>query len=65
RRANEGQIALAFSESPLTLAGWTVTDAQGRSTRVLLEGLRAVSGLPANLFVLDDPRPRSPGRGKM
>ncbi len=65
RRAHEGQIALAFTDSPLALAGWTVTDAQGRSTRVLLEGLRAVSGLPANLFVLDDPRPRSPGRGKM
>jgi outer membrane lipoprotein-sorting protein len=65
RRAHEGQIALAFTDSPLALAGWTVTDAQGRSTRVQLEGLRAVSGLPSSLFVLDDPRPRSPGRGKM
>ena len=65
RRPADGQIALAFSDSPLALTGWTVTDGQGRATRVQLEGFRPVSGLPASLFVLDDPRPRSPGRGKM
>lgn len=65
RRPADGQIALAFSEAPLALAGWTVTDGQGRATRVRLEGFRPVSGLPASLFVLEDPRPKSPGRGKM
>lgn len=65
RRPAEGQIALAFSDSPLALAGWTVTDAQGRSTRVQLEDFRAVNGLSASLFVLEDPRPKAPGRGKM
>jgi outer membrane lipoprotein-sorting protein len=65
RRPADGQIALAFSQSPLGLAGWTVTDAQGRTTRVQLQDFRAVSGLAPGLFVLEDPRPRSPGRGKM
>jgi outer membrane lipoprotein-sorting protein len=65
RRPADGQIALAFTEAPMALSGWTVTDAQGRATRVQLEGFRAVSGLPSSLFVLEDPRPKAPGRGKM
>lgn len=65
RRPADGQIALAFTETPMALSGWTVTDAQGRATRVQLEGFRAVSGLPSSLFVLEDPRPKAPGRGKM
>ncbi|MEI7573259.1 MAG: outer-membrane lipoprotein carrier protein LolA [Phenylobacterium sp.] len=65
RRQAEGRIALTFSDSPLALTGWTVTDAQGRSTRVELKDFRKVSGLPASLFVIEDPRPRAPGRGKM
>lgn len=65
RRRAEGRITLAFSDAPLALTGWTVTDAQGRSTQVQLEDFRAVSGLPPRLFVLDDPRPKAPGRGKM
>ena len=65
RRRAEGRIALAFSDSPLALTGWTVTDAQGRSTRVELKDFRKVSGLPASLFEIKDPRPQAPGRGKM
>lgn len=65
RRQAEGRIVLAFSDNPLSLAGWTVTDAQGRATRVDLQDFRPVSGLPASLFVLEDPRPRAPGRGKL
>ena len=65
RRQTAGQIALTFAESPLRLTGWTVTDAQGRLTRVQLEGLAAAPGLDADLFELKDPRPRAVGRGKM
>jgi outer membrane lipoprotein-sorting protein len=36
RRQAEGQIALSFTNSPMRLAGWTVIDAQGLSTRVTL-----------------------------
>ncbi|MCR5878140.1 outer membrane lipoprotein carrier protein LolA [Phenylobacterium sp. J367] len=50
-----GQITLTFTDAPLALAGWTVQDAQGRSTRVQVQGLQAASGLAADLFVLKNP----------
>jgi outer membrane lipoprotein-sorting protein len=65
KKEAEGQITLTFSEAPLQLIGWTVSDAQGASTRIRLTRLAPVSGLPSSLFVLEDPRPRSPGRAKM
>ncbi|MET3526648.1 LolA family protein [Phenylobacterium koreense] len=65
KKQAEGQITLTFSDSPLALIGWTVTDAQGASTRIRLTNLTRTSGLPASLFVLKDPRPRNVGRGKM
>ena len=65
KKQTAGQITLSFTEGPLTLAGWTVTDAQGRGTRVQLEGLARASGLSPALFVLKDPRPKNVGRGKM
>ena len=65
RKEAEGQITLTFSDNPLALAGWTVADAQGASTRIRLTGLERASGLASSLFVLKDPRPKSPGRAKM
>jgi outer membrane lipoprotein-sorting protein len=65
RKKTAGQLALAFAEAPLRLTGWTVTDAQGRDTRVRLVGLAPASGLDSDLFVLKDPRPKNVGRGKM
>jgi outer membrane lipoprotein-sorting protein len=64
-RKAEGQITLDFTDQPLTLAGWTVTDAQGQATRVRLAGLERAAGLDPALFVLKDPRPKNVGRGKM
>jgi outer membrane lipoprotein-sorting protein len=60
-----GQIMLTFRDQPLGLVGWTVTDAQGRQTRVQLQGLQRASGLDSSLFVLKDPRPKNVGRGKV
>jgi outer membrane lipoprotein-sorting protein len=60
-----GQLALTFAEAPLRLAGWTVTDAQGRITRVRLTDLRPASDLDPGLFVLKDPRPKNVGRARM
>jgi outer membrane lipoprotein-sorting protein len=60
-----GQIMLSFRDNPMTLAGWTVLDAQGRSTQVTISGLERASGLAPGLFVLKDPRPKNVGRGKM
>ncbi|MFN3521421.1 MAG: LolA family protein [Phenylobacterium sp.] len=65
KKQAEGQITLSFTDSPLRLAGWTVTDAQGQSTRIRLTRLERTSGLASSLFVLEDPRPKSPGRARM
>ena len=58
KKATSGQIVLSFTDNPMTLVGWAVTDAQGRSTQVRISGLQRVSGLDPGLFVLTDPRPR-------
>ncbi|WP_309605943.1 outer-membrane lipoprotein carrier protein LolA [Phenylobacterium sp.] len=65
RRQTAGQITLSFTDAPLALAGWSVTDAQGRATRIQLAGLAATAGLDPALFVLKDPRPKNVGRGKV
>lgn len=65
KKETAGQITLSFTDSPLALAGWTVTDAQNRPTRVQLIGLQRASGLDRSLFVLKDPRPKNVGRGKV
>ena len=65
RKQAEGQITLTFSNAPLSLIGWTVTDAQGASTRVRLTELVRTRGLAPSLFVLKDPRPKNVGRPKM
>lgn len=56
-----GQLELTFRDNPLALAGWAVTDAQGRTTRVQLVGLRRASSLPASLFEAADPRKSAAG----
>lgn len=65
KKETAGQIALTFTDNPLALAGWSVTDAQGRTTQVRIVGLERASGLDPSLFVLKDPRPKNVGRGKM
>ena len=64
KKETAGSITLTFSDAPLALAGWTVTDAQSRPTRVQVVGLQRASGLDRSLFVLKDPRPKNVGRGK-
>jgi outer membrane lipoprotein-sorting protein len=65
KRPADGQITLTFTDKPLRLAGWTVTDPQGGATRIRLSNLQPTSGLANSLFVLKDPRPRGAGRAKM
>jgi outer membrane lipoprotein-sorting protein len=65
KKQKAGQITLTFTDAPLRLQGWSVTDAQGRTTRVALSGLQAAPGLDPKLFVLKDPRPKNVGRAKM
>lgn len=57
RKKNSGQIAINFSDTPLALQGWTITDAQGQSTRIRLTDFAPTGPLDAGLFKLKDPRP--------
>ena len=65
KKETAGEITLTFRDEPLALQGWTVTDAQGRPTRVQLIGLERAHGLDRSLFVLKDPRQKNVGRGKV
>lgn len=58
RRA-DGSIALTFDAAGSRLKEWTVTDAQGRRTRVQLASLQPASGLKDSLFTLRNPTARS------
>ena len=55
KRDTAGQISLTFTDAPLALTGWTVTDAQGRTTQIRISGLQRASGLDPALFVLINP----------
>jgi outer membrane lipoprotein-sorting protein len=53
---NQGSIQLSFAEDPLELRRWTVTDAQGQATHVVLE--QPETGLPLDreLFRFRNPK---------
>lgn len=53
----EGSITLVFSENPLALQQWSVTDAQNIVTVVSLVDPRFDVRLDRKLFVFEDPRP--------
>lgn len=53
RREAEGSITLSFAEGPLRLTDWTVTDMQGRQTRVVLTTFETRS-VDSRLFSLKD-----------
>ncbi len=55
RRKNEGRIRLDFSASPISLRGWTITDAQGRSVRVELADFGPSAPRAKAFFELADP----------
>lgn len=64
KKQTAGQLAISFTENPMMLRNWAVTDAQGHTTQVRIDSLETASGLDPDLFVLKDPRPRNVGRGK-
>lgn len=56
-----GQLTLFFQPAPaapggLTLYGWTVLDAQGKTTRVQLSNIKLNPAIDANAFRFRDPR---------
>jgi outer membrane lipoprotein-sorting protein len=52
----EGSITLAFAEQPFELRRWTIVDAQGYATHIVLEGVETGVPLDGELFIYRDPR---------
>lgn len=50
-----GSIQLSFGKEPLELRRWTVTDAQGLTTHIILERLEVDTKIDGKLFLLCDP----------
>jgi len=61
KKQTRGQITLTFTDAPVRLVGWSVTDAQGGVTRVKITDLQSAS-IDPGLFVLKDPRPKGGSR---
>ncbi|HWA63963.1 MAG TPA: outer-membrane lipoprotein carrier protein LolA, partial [Caulobacteraceae bacterium] len=55
KKEAEGQIALSFSNAPLSLTGWTLTDAQGAATHVTLTDFGPAGPFDRSLFDLRNP----------
>lgn len=52
---DQGAVTLVFAEQPLELRRWTVVDAQGLRTHVMLEQLETGMSLDADLFDFCNP----------
>ena len=59
---DQGSITLVFAEQPLELRRWTVVDAQGLPTHVLLGGVETGVALDDELFVFHNPKFDPAGR---
>lgn len=53
---DQGSITLVFADQPLQLRRWTVVDAQGLPTHVVLDGVETGVALDDDLFVFHNPR---------
>ena len=60
--AGEGALTLVFTDEPLRLWQWRVTDAQGLTTRITLRDVEVNVALDPTLFVFDDPAPGARSR---
>jgi outer membrane lipoprotein-sorting protein len=59
---DQGSITLVFAEQPLELRRWTVVDAQGLPTHVVLNGIETGMPLDDELFVFRNPKFDPAGR---
>ena len=57
KRRGDGTVTLIFSDSPLRLRMWRVTDSQGKVTTIALSQTRTNVTLDAELFRFVDPDP--------
>ena len=56
KRPELGQAELIFSNSPVALRQWVITDRSNRRTTLLLEDLQKTGNLPNKLFRIDLPQ---------
>jgi outer membrane lipoprotein-sorting protein len=54
-RADQGTVTLVFAEQPMALRRWSVTDAQGLETHILLDEVRTGGAIDPELFRWRDP----------
>ena len=54
-QADQGAVTLVFAEQPITLRRWSVTDAQGLVTHILLDEVRTGVRIDPELFRWRDP----------
>lgn len=57
KKRKEGEISLDFSDSPVALVGWTITNPQGGSTKVTLIDFARSKPLPNTFFELSPTTP--------
>lgn len=57
KKRKQGQIALDFSDAPVALLGWTITNAEGGATKVSLIDFAASKPLPNAFFELKPTTP--------
>jgi outer membrane lipoprotein-sorting protein len=57
KEPDSGRVALTFSDKPLQLRQWTLTDPQGKKTTVTLNDPKVGEPVDPKLFVFNDPRP--------
>jgi outer membrane lipoprotein-sorting protein len=55
KNARAGSIQLGFSDKPLRLTEWTITDGSGRRTSVQLTSMKAAGPFDAKTFVITTP----------
>jgi outer membrane lipoprotein-sorting protein len=55
RAPAQGQITLDFADAPLRLTGWSITDAQRRTSRLALRDFGPTTTLSADLFTQSAP----------
>lgn len=60
-KPDEGRLMLEFSDNPLQIRNFVVTDATGQTTTISLSHAKYGTKLDPDLFVFKDPRPRRRG----
>jgi outer membrane lipoprotein-sorting protein len=60
KKKNEGQIAIDFTDQPLALSGWTITNPQGGATKVTLQDFGPAAARPNAFFELAPNLPSAP-----